>query len=97
MFSTIESGIRPRNGRHTGAAPRARAPGIGAPGIGAPGVSAPGVSAPGASAPGASAMTLSDRLITLAKDAETAGFALTADQLVQLAITIFDEAPRRPD
>ena len=42
-------------------------------------------------------MTLSDRLITLAKDAETAGFALTADQLVQLAITIFDEAPRRPD
>ena len=92
MFSTIESGIRPRNGRHTGAAPRARAPGIGAPGV-----SAPGVSAPGVSAPGASAMTLSDRLITLAKDAETAGFALTADQLVQLAITIFDEAPRRPD
>ena len=41
-----------------------------------------------------SPMTLSDRLITLAKDADTAGFAVTADQLVQLAITIFDEAPR---
>jgi hypothetical protein len=49
----------------------------------------------GVSAPGVSAMTLSDRLITLAKDADTAGFAVTADQLVQLAITIFDEAPRR--
>ncbi len=43
-----------------------------------------------------SPMTLSDRLITLAKDADTAGFAITADQLVQLAITVFDEAPRRP-
>jgi hypothetical protein len=39
-------------------------------------------------------MTLSDRLITLAKDAETAGFNMTAEHLVQLAITIFDEAPR---
>jgi hypothetical protein len=44
-----------------------------------------------------SPMTLSDRLITLAKDADTAGYAVTAEQLVQLAITIFDEAPRRPD
>ena len=44
-----------------------------------------------------SPMTLSDRLITLAKDADTAGYAATAEQLVQLAITIFDEAPRRPD
>jgi hypothetical protein len=42
-----------------------------------------------------SPMTLSDRLITLAKDADTAGYAITAEQLVQLAITIFDEAPRR--
>jgi hypothetical protein len=41
-------------------------------------------------------MTLSDRLITLAKDADSAGYAITAEQLVQLAITIFDEAPRRP-
>lgn len=44
-----------------------------------------------------SPMTLSDRLITLAKDADTAGYAITAEQLVQLAITIFDESPRRPD
>ena len=42
-----------------------------------------------------SPMTLSDRLITLAKDADTAGFAITAEQLVQLALTVFDEAPRR--
>jgi len=44
-----------------------------------------------------SPMTLSDRLITLAQDAEIAGYAVTAEQLVQLAITVFDEAPRRPD
>ena len=44
-----------------------------------------------------SPMSLADRLITLAKDAESAGYALTAGQLVQLALTIFDEAPRRPN
>jgi len=43
-----------------------------------------------------SPLTLSDRLITLAKDADTAGYAVTAEQLLKLAITIFDEAPRRP-
>lgn len=43
-----------------------------------------------------SPLTLSDRLITLAKDAETAGYAVTAAKLLQLAIKIFDEAPRRP-
>lgn len=43
-----------------------------------------------------SPMTLSDRLITLAKDADTAGYMVTADQLVRLAMTIFDEAPKRP-
>jgi hypothetical protein len=42
-------------------------------------------------------MTLSDRLITLAKDADTLGYAITAQQLVQLALLIFDEAPRRTD
>jgi len=42
-----------------------------------------------------SSMSLCDRLITLAKDADAAGYAITADQLVQLAMTIFDEAPRR--
>jgi hypothetical protein len=44
-----------------------------------------------------SPMALSDRLITLAKDAEAAGYAVTAEQLVQLALTVFDEAPRRPE
>ncbi len=44
-----------------------------------------------------SPMTLSDRLITLAKEADTAGYEATANQLVRLAITIFDEAPRRPN
>ncbi len=44
-----------------------------------------------------SPLTLSDRLITLAKEADTAGYAVTAEQLVHLAITIFDESPRRPD
>jgi hypothetical protein len=44
-----------------------------------------------------SPMTLSDRLITLAKDADMAGYTLTAEHLVQLALTIFDEAPRRPE
>jgi hypothetical protein len=43
-----------------------------------------------------SPLTLSDRLITLAKDADTAGYAITAEQLLKLAITIFDEAPRQP-
>ena len=38
---------------------------------------------------------LSDRLITLAKEADTAGYTVTAEQLVQLAITIYDESPRR--
>jgi hypothetical protein len=43
-----------------------------------------------------SPLTLSDRLITLAKDADTAGYAVTAEQLLKLAIMIFDESPRRP-
>lgn len=43
-----------------------------------------------------SQLTLADRLITLAKEADTAGYAITAAQLLKLAIAIFDEAPRRP-
>jgi hypothetical protein len=42
-----------------------------------------------------SLMTLSDRLITLAQDAEKAGYPITAGQLVRLSMKIFDEAPRR--
>ena len=41
-----------------------------------------------------SPLTLSDRLITLAKDAEIAGYPVTAEHLVQLAMKIFDEAKR---
>lgn len=43
-----------------------------------------------------SPIALSDRLITLAKDADTAGYAATAAQLVRLALSVFDEAPKRP-
>jgi hypothetical protein len=43
-----------------------------------------------------SPLTLSDRLITLAKDADLAGYPITAERLLRLAIMIFDEAPRRP-
>ena len=42
-----------------------------------------------------SPMALSDRLITLAKEADTAGYLATAEELLRLALTIFDEAPRR--
>ena len=42
-----------------------------------------------------SLLTLSDRLISLARDADRAGFSVTAEQLVRLALNVFDEAPRR--
>ena len=41
-----------------------------------------------------SPLVLSDRLITLAQDADRAGLTGTAEQLVTLACTVFDEAPR---
>ncbi len=37
-------------------------------------------------------LTLSDRLIALAKEAERAGFRAAADRLVRLAYDVFDEA-----
>ena len=40
-------------------------------------------------------LTLSDRLITLAREADRAGFVVTAEHLVRLAIDVFDEAPHR--
>ena len=43
-----------------------------------------------------SPLVLSDRLITLAEAAEKAGYTGTAEQLVCLACTVFDEAPRKP-
>lgn len=41
-----------------------------------------------------SPLVLSDRLIALAEDADRAGYTGTAEQLVCLACTVFDEAPR---
>jgi hypothetical protein len=50
----------------------------------------------GASAEMVTELTLSDRLIALAKDAERAGFKLPAERLVRLACDVFDEAiPQR--
>lgn len=42
-----------------------------------------------------SPLVLSDRLITLAQDADRAGFTGTAEQLVTLACAVFDEAPQQ--
>lgn len=43
-----------------------------------------------------SELILSDRLIALAQDADRAGFTDTAERLVNLACTVFDEEPKRP-
>ena len=43
-----------------------------------------------------SELVLSDRLIALAEAADRAGYTDTADRLVTLACSVFDEAPRRP-
>lgn len=40
-----------------------------------------------------SPLVLSDRLLSLAQDAERAGFTLSAGHLVMLAHTVFDEIP----
>ena len=40
-----------------------------------------------------SSLVLSDRLIALARDADRAGYTGTAEQLVNLACSVFDEAP----
>ncbi len=42
-----------------------------------------------------SPLILSDRLIALAQDADRAGYLETAEQLVNLACAVFDEAPRQ--
>jgi hypothetical protein len=46
--------------------------------------------------PAFSELVLSDRLITLAKDADRAGFIDTAEHLLTLACSVFDEAPKKP-
>ena len=47
-----------------------------------------------ATVPQVSPLVLSDRLITLAQDADRAGFTSTAERLVTLACAVFDESPR---
>jgi hypothetical protein len=46
--------------------------------------------------PAVSELVLSDRLIALAEDADRAGYADTADRLMTLACSVFDEAPNKP-
>jgi len=41
-------------------------------------------------------LVLSDRLIALAEDAERAGYKDTAEHLVTLACSVFDESPKKP-
>ena len=43
-----------------------------------------------------SPLMLSDHLITLAEQADRAGYTATARRLVSLACTVFDEAAKRP-
>ena len=43
-----------------------------------------------------SELILSDRLIALAEDADRAGYTTTAEQLVTLACSVFDEAANKP-
>lgn len=43
-----------------------------------------------------SPLILSDRLITLAKDADRAGYPDTAEQLITLACSVLDQAPYPP-
>ena len=43
-----------------------------------------------------SELILSDRLIALAEDADRAGYTDTAERLVTLACSVFDEAPKKP-
>jgi hypothetical protein len=43
--------------------------------------------------PAFSELILSDRLITLAKDADLAGYTDTAEHLLTIACSVFDDAP----
>ena len=45
--------------------------------------------------PAVSELMLSDRLITLAEDADRAGYTTTAERLLDLACSVFDKAPKK--
>ena len=49
-----------------------------------------------AARPAVSELVLSDRLISLAEDADHAGYTDTAERLLKLACSVFDEAAKRP-
>ncbi len=53
----------------------------------------PAMTVPAAATPPASPLVLADRLITLAEDADRAGFARTASRLVRLACKVMEEKP----
>jgi hypothetical protein len=48
-----------------------------------------------AAKPAVSELILSDRLITLAKDADRAGYTDTAEHLLTLACSVFGDGPAR--
>jgi hypothetical protein len=48
-----------------------------------------------AAKPAVSELILSDRLITVAKDADRAGYTDTAEHLLTLACSVFDDAHSR--
>jgi hypothetical protein len=48
-----------------------------------------------ATKPALSELILSDRLISLAQDADRAGYTDTAEHLLTLACSVFDEAPKK--
>ena len=48
-----------------------------------------------ARSPETSPLTISDHLITLAEEADRAGYTSTARRLISLACTVFDEAALR--
>lgn len=56
----------------------------------------PAITNPAPRRPPLSELVLSDRLITLAEDAERAGYTDTAERLVTLACSVFDEATHKP-
>lgn len=52
------------------------------------------ITSPAAAVTQVSPLVLSDRLISLAQAADRAGYIETAEHLVELACSVFDEAPQ---
>jgi hypothetical protein len=56
----------------------------------------PAIAHEAAPKPAVSELMLSDRLISLAEDADRAGYIHTAERLLTLACSVFDEAAKKP-